>query len=297
MSDAAPTTEPVGHDDHGHHGPPHLAHHFDSLPQQVASGKLGMWIFLGTELLMFGGLFCFYSVLRRNNFEQFDIGYQYLDTFMGAFNTVVLLVSSFTMAWAVRAAQLGKNKQVLVLCLATLLGGAGFMVVKYLEYSHKHHVGVFVGELGSWETFQEVSDKVHEKQSSGNTVPVVTDEDVSKDRHKELLHLHAHEMAHDLEGWKPAEASAQKNRKMAEYAWEADRRLKARSFFSIYFCMTGLHGIHVLIGMGLIGWVALRAAKGAFCPRYNAPVDLVGLYWHLVDLIWIFLFPLLYLIK
>src|SRR5690348_5633408 len=135
------STIPATHDAHGH-GPgdghdPHLAHHFDTPEQQFASGKLGMWVFLATEILMFGGLFCAYSVYRHNHPDVFEFAHQYLNKTLGAINTVVLITSSLTMAWGVRLAQLGKNGA-LVLCLAlTILGGYIFMGIKSIEYQTK----------------------------------------------------------------------------------------------------------------------------------------------------------------
>src|SRR5215207_9280244 len=133
-------------DHHFHpHGDPHLAHHFDTPEQQYNSAKIGMWVFLATELLMFGGLFCAYSVYRHNHPEVFEYAHQYLDKTWGAINTVVLITSSLTMAWGVRAAQLGQRK-ILVGCLiATLIGGAAFMVIKTIEYEHKYHEHVWFG--------------------------------------------------------------------------------------------------------------------------------------------------------
>jgi cytochrome c oxidase subunit 3 len=292
-----------GHDDDHAHDP-NLAHHFETMSQQVASGKLGMWVFLATELLMFGGLFCAYAVWRARHYEAFELGHLYLDTFWGAFNTVVLITSSFTMAWAVRTAQLGKKNATVVLLFLTLLGAAGFMCVKYVEYSHKYHIGLFIGPMGQWEKFrEEANQKRLQEQAQALTVlttspvplpgPAPTGLAVmeAKPLHEAAgphapqiipqggLDPHAAPDAHGGHAVDPTEASV------------------ARTFFSIYFLMTGLHGFHVLVGMFLIAWVMIRAAKGHFTPSYNAPVDLVGLYWHLVDLIWIFLFPLLYLIK
>src|SRR6478609_4403553 len=129
-----------------HHHPPHMAHHFETPEQQYNSAKVGMWVFLATELLMFGGLFCAYSVYRHNHPEIFEFGHQYLDKSLGAINTVVLITSSLTMAWGVRAAQMGRNK-VLAFCLIlTLLGGFGFMAIKTVEYHAKWEHGVFAGK-------------------------------------------------------------------------------------------------------------------------------------------------------
>src|SRR5437762_2288180 len=138
------TTAAVPHDDHAHHDP-HLAHHFDTLEQQFNSNKLGMWVFLGTEILMFGGLFCAYSVYRHNHPDIFVYSHAYLDKWLGALNTVVLITSSLTMAWGVRAAQMGKTKLLVALMALTLLGGAGFMVIKSIEYHKKWEHGLFVG--------------------------------------------------------------------------------------------------------------------------------------------------------
>src|SRR3954464_14739131 len=135
-------------DAHGEHGDghnPHLAHHFDTPEQQIPSGKLGMWVFLATEILMFGGLFCAYSVYRHNHPDIFVYAHAYLDKWLGALNTVILITSSLTMAWGVRAAQMGNSKLLARLLVVTLLGGAGFMVIKTIEYNTKWKHGLFVG--------------------------------------------------------------------------------------------------------------------------------------------------------
>jgi len=207
------------------------AHHFETAQQQYAASKLGMWLFLVTEVLFFGGLFVAYAVFRTLHPEVFVNSAEFLDTRLGAINTVVLLFSSLTMAWAVRCSQLGQQRG-LVLCLSlTLIAACLFLGIKGIEYSHKWHDG----------------------------------------------HLWASQ-------YSAGEATA---------AGAFDR---AGTFFSIYFAMTGLHAIHILAGMGAIGWVLKRSLRGDFGPNYFTPVDTVGLYWHLVDLVWIFLFPLLYLI-
>lgn len=226
------------------HHDPHVAHHFESADQQVQASKLGMWIFLATEILFFGGLFCAYAVYRANHPEVFIFAHRFLDKILGGVNTLILICSSFTMAWAVREAQLGRRKRVLALLLATLMFAGGFLGVKYVEYRAK------------WE-------------------------------HGLLWAKAYHPDPHVLEGAAGAHGEGGHERTPPE---------NAQLFFSIYFVMTGLHGIHVLAGMIVIGWLALRAARGEFGDGYATPVDMVGLYWHLVDLIWIYLFPLLYLI-
>lgn len=232
-----------------HDHPAFLAHHFETPRQQFEAGKLGMWIFLVTEVLFFSGLFCAYAVYRANHPEIFVYAHQFLDKTYGAINTGVLIFSSLTMAWAVRAAQLNQ-RGVLVGCLAfTLLCAAAFMGIKSVEYSHKWHDGLL---WAGW-----------------------------YDPNPQHLPVAPHEPG------EPASATEHGH---------GEQPRNVGLFFSIYFAMTGLHAIHVLAGMGVITWIMVRAARGAFTPEYYGPVDFTALYWHLVDLIWIFLFPLLYLI-
>ncbi len=205
----------------------HLQHHFADPQQQKDSAKLGTWVFLLTEVLLFGGLFCFYSIYRSWNPEIFHNAHKFLDVTLGATNTVVLIVSSLTMALAIRSMQLGNRKQTIWFLVATVLLASTFMVVKYFEYTHKIHLGQLPGK---WYTFDGIA------------------------------------------GSNP------------------------HIFFSAYFLMTGLHGFHVLGGIGLIIWLIIKTARGGFSPEYYTPIEMTGLYWHLVDLIWIFLFPLFYLI-
>ena len=207
------------------------AHHFETAEQQYAASKLGMWLFLVTEVLFFGGLFVAYAVFRTLHPEVFKNSAQLLDTRLGAINTVILLFSSLTMAWAVRCSQLGQQRG-LVICLSlSIFAAIVFLGIKGIEYSHKWREGHL------WAS----------QYSSGDT---------------------ASNGGFD----------------------------RAGTFFSIYFAMTGLHAIHIVAGIGAIGWVLKRSLRGDFGPNYFTPVDTVGLYWHLVDLVWIFLFPLLYLI-
>ncbi len=225
--------------------PRFLAHHFDTPEQQFDSGKLGMWIFLVTEILFFGGLFCVYAVFRANHPEIFVYAHQFLDKYLGALNTCVLIFSSLTMAWGVRCAQLGQRRG-LVVCMALTLACASiFLGVKYVEYKQKWEHGLLWGE--------RFNPADHQTDASG--------EDPEHEQ-----------TAHDT------------------------RPQNVHIFFGIYFAMTGLHAIHVILGMIAITWIMVRGARGHFDSRYFGPVDFVGLYWHLVDLIWIFLFPLLYLI-
>jgi len=255
---------------HADHGPKYLAHHFDTPQQQFQAAKLGMWLFLAQEILFFSGLFVAYGIFRAWYPESFSVGSHLLDWKMGAANTVVLLFSSFTAAMAVRAAQIGEQTGVSEQDKLKLGGKAWtsrflwitfvcaglFMVVKYVEYSHKIHVGTLPGQffghpgfdmgaIAGEEFYEEMAAAGRAAYESGGTAVVP-------------FHL--------------------------------------RTFFGIYFVMTGLHGLHVIIGMGLCLWIIRKNARGDFSAEYNTPVDAFALYWHLVDLVWIFLFPLLYLI-
>jgi cytochrome c oxidase subunit 3 len=231
----------------GEHAP-FLAHHFDSHAQQFDAGKLGMWIFILTEILLFSGLFCAYAVYRSHHPEIFIWAHQFLDKTLGGINTAVLIASSFTMAWAVRCAQKNQRRGLIILLMLTLLGGCCFLGIKYIEYKHKWQDGLlWAGQF---------------KPNEGAA---------------EVLKEHYPDPGH------------------ADATLENGPR-NAGIFFSIYFMMTGLHGVHVIAGMAAIAWLLARSIRGDFNSRYFGPVDFVGLYWHLVDMIWIYLFPLLYLI-
>jgi cytochrome c oxidase subunit 3 len=230
------------------HNTENLAHHFDSHEQQFQAGKLGMWLFLLTEILLFGGLFCAYAVYRANHPEIFLYAERFLDKTLGALNTCVLIVSSLTMAWGVRCAQLGKRRGLMICLTLTMLLAAVFLGVKCVEYKHKWESGLL------WAS-----------------------------QYQPTAHADVDAHDHELSAGLPRDA-------------EPQERKNAGIFFSIYFLMTGLHAIHVIGGILVIGWVLMRARTGIFNAQYFGPVDYVGLYWHLVDMIWIFLFPLLYLI-
>ena len=207
--------------------PSHVQAHFADATQQSESAKLGMWIFLVTEILLFGGLFCAYAIFRSMYPDMFYNAHKELNVTLGAINTIVLITSSLTMALAIHAIQVGRKGASLRFLTATLLLAGTFLVIKYFEYAHKFELGQLPGK---YYTYQ------------------------------------------GLEGTNP------------------------HVFFSVYFAMTGLHGLHVFIGMIVIGWIMWRTSRNHFSPEYYTPVELTGLYWHLVDLIWIFLFPLFYLI-
>jgi cytochrome c oxidase subunit III len=209
------------------HSNSHVQHHFVDSDQQFDSAKLGMWLFLVTEILFFGGLFVAYIVYRAWNPELFIMAATQLDTTMGGINTLVLIGSSLTMALAIRAAQTDNPSASIKYLASTVALAFVFMVIKYFEYTHKFEIGIFPGEA---------------------------------------------------------------------YSFTGIDHPKAHIFFSIYYMMTGLHGIHVIIGIGIITWLIIKTKKGAYNSSYYTPVEITGLYWHLVDIVWIFLFPLLYLI-
>ncbi len=395
MSAFNPEHAPATDADHGHHGdhPPHLAHHFDTPEQQYDSAKIGMWVFLATEILMFGGLFCAYAVYRYNNPDVFRYSEHHLNTWLGATNTIVLLASSLTMALAVRAAQLGQQTYLKLMLVMTLLGAVGFMVIKTIEYSEKFQHGYFPGRWSVYDRSTSESqarfaahmahvneashgDEAHGDEAHGGSAadhggdeshaddaahhgesddavglePAPVDDgnpltsaggggsegvsgaprDIDSadhgDNHAESPrdpmgtqtsedlarlgpgYVDPHQGTSDAALHRPAFNSPTSASVIAsgghagghatiEYDdLDAQDRQNIKAFFGIYYMMTGLHGVHVLVGMGLIGWVLIKSIAGTFGPKYFTPVDLVGLYWHIVDLIWIFLFPLLYLI-
>ena len=207
--------------------PSFLQHHFFEPGQQAEAAKLGTWIFLLTEILLFGGLFCAYAVYRTWYPDMFYQAHLQLDVTLGATNTLVLIFSSVTMALAIRAMQQDKPKQSVLLLLVTLACAATFLVIKFFEYKHKFHLGQLPGKY------------YHFTGLEGNNPHI---------------------------------------------------------FFSVYFLMTGLHAFHVIGGMGLITWMVVKIRRNKLSSEYYTPIEMTGLYWHLVDMIWIFLFPLLYLI-
>jgi len=300
--------------------PANLQHHFDTPEQQADSGKLGMWLFLATEILLFGGLFCAYAVYRANHPEIFAYAHLYLDRIWGGINTLVLICSSLTMAWAVRAAQRGKTKRLAGLLAITLLCGFGFLGIKYIEYSHKWKDGLLPGvHFDPSYAPGEGHGEGEPGEVAGHDVAAVgTDEAPATGHPATEVHAAAPPAAPSelqpapVDGADalvppgerhtvlPRGARPPAGLAAAEPAepghGPGTRPSNVQIFFGIYFLMTGLHGVHVIVGMAVIAWLLVRSLKGHFGPAYYTPVDLGGLYWHLVDLIWIFLFPLLYLI-
>jgi cytochrome c oxidase subunit 3 len=230
--------------------------HFETLEQQKESAALGMWIFLVTEVLFFGGLFLTYTINRHAYPAAFGAGSNTLDLTLGGFNTVVLIMSSLTMAMSVWSAQVGKKQLVSIFLIATLVLGTIFLGVKVIEYKQKFDHHLIPG--------------------SGFDI-----------------RYHAeHPTAADSSG-KMAEEKEELERAFAK---DPDLNAHAQLYFSLYFGMTGLHALHMIVGAGLLVWLIKGSFAGRFTPQYNTPVEIVGLYWHFVDIVWIYLFPLLYLI-
>jgi cytochrome c oxidase subunit 3 len=426
--------EPHG-DDHGHHGSPFIQHHYDDAQHQFDSGKLGIWLFLAQEVLFFSALFVAYILYRVHHSEIYGYAHKWLDVKYGAINTAVLIFSSLTAAWAVRAAQLNQQKR-LIACIVLTLGCAlTFLGIKYIEYSHKVHEHILFGRYfdpcispggaelltknnecpGSKTTIAWnkgtakadrgclESDKFDQdpREPGPQLACEVRESKVAFDRQPDgtnkarelssrpIVERCAEEHVGGTEGGEGGEAAAHHEAAPKFPCWRpayqpavcpdlttADERAKGKAarpqvgvlveygdheergedieivadckpapppvvaseidpsgahtlelgkkavhphheltsheehlleslgpppehtgmFFTIYFAMTGLHGIHVLAGVVVFLWLLIRAIKGQFTPDYFGPVDYAALYWHIVDLIWIFLFPLLYLI-
>jgi cytochrome c oxidase subunit III len=209
--------------------PSPLVHQFDDLAQQHESGELGMWIFLSTEVMFFGGLFLAYTIYRTQDEAAFADASRELDLFWGTVNTAVLLTSSLTMALAGEAARSMERQRLVLLLAATMILGSVFIAIKGMEYHHKYVHGLMP-----------------------------------------LLGL--------------------------PFRWPGSSPGHAEMFFDLYFLMTGVHALHMLIGLGVLLVLLIKAGRGQLLGDFSAPVHITGLYWHFVDIVWVFLFPLLYLI-
>ena len=216
---------------------PGLQHHFSNMDQQKNAVSLGMWVFLATEIMFFGGMFCAYLIYRTAYFNEFAAGSRSLDLILGTVNTAVLICSSLTVALSVRAAQMGRRMLLVGLLIITILFGLAFLGIKGVEWYNKYEEHHIPG--ASFDA------------SDLNKPPYSA---VLVDQPREQI------------------------------------------FFSLYFAMTGLHALHMIIGVGIFLWLTYAAWKGHYGPKYYAPIEIGGLYWHFVDIIWIYLFPLLYLI-
>ncbi len=281
-------------------------HHFENADQQYQSAKLGMWVFLATEILFFGGLFVAYSVYRANHPEVFVFGHHFLDKNLGALNTVILICSSLTAAWAVRAAQLRQIGMLKLMLVLTIMCAFGFMGVKAIEYNAKWKHGLLWA--GSYDPHLE-----HDEATTEESLQLGGAEVVAEEQRVGDAELVVAEVVPTGETMSPPESSSGDRSNIAPAAEgpaglaspgelaEGDLELEvepanAQVYFSIYFLMTGLHGIHVLGGIGAFVWLLMCARRGDFASGHFTRVDMVALYWHVVDLIWIYLFLLLYLV-
>ncbi|KAA1261261.1 Cytochrome c oxidase subunit 3 [Rubripirellula obstinata] len=408
---ADPVSDDASHGEHGHDHdhPAFLAHHFDTPEQQFDSGKLGIWLFLVTEVLFFSGMFVAYAIFRNLRPDVFVGSSEFLNTKLGAINTGVLLFSSLTMAWAVRCSQTGEHKKLTGMLAATLSCSMVFLGVKAIEYSHKWGMGLlpagtffydpanphpttdqletlgftsgtafflhnslyflcapflivllgvvawlilsivkgnkfqtacampltivclsFFGGVGLGVILESGSEEGHgaahdvaghhgEGVAHSDAVPSVIDDgkvaapalndDASETSVLERLATDSTNtgLMSDVAA-RQAQASVASGAVVrgddtnfeggiSEASANVLTQRQAGKFFSIYYCMTGVHAIHILGGIAVLVWLLIRSVRQDFNSRYFGPVDYVGLYWHLVDLIWIYLFPLLYLIR
>jgi cytochrome c oxidase subunit 3 len=240
----ASETIAVEHAEHGEeHGHSLLHHHFDDLDQQRECNSLGMWSFLATEVMMFGGLFFAYTLYRHLYPGGFHVGSHHLNITLGTINTFVLLFSSLTMALGVHAASESNSRALVTWLVITWLFGASFLGIKYVEWTTDYKEGLVPGLNFSY--YQEPGE--------------------AETRQQELVHQNTTEHA-------------------------------VMMYFVIYFCMTGLHALHMVVGLVLVGTFIVMGSRRRFENGNDQPVEIMGLYWHLVDIVWIFLFPLLYLI-
>ena len=249
MDNAIVATHPHTHEtavaaEHEHVALPQHRHHFETQEQQREAGTFGMWLFLLTEIMFFGGMFFSYLLYRNWYYDAFVVGSNQLSIHLGAANTAILITSGFFMALGVWAAEVRKRGLLVIFLILTTVFGLAFLGIKGVEYHEK------------WE-------KHH--------IPGAQF-DVREFVNPQAYGLHEKPLAPD----------------MAQ---------KTQIFFFLYFAMTGMHALHMVIGIVLLGWLTWRAHRGDFSSGYVAPIENFGLYWHFVDIVWLFLFPLLYLIN
>jgi len=293
MSDHSTSSKFVYHE-------PGLQHQFENMGQQEESVSIGMWMFLVQEIMFFGGLFTVYLVFRSKFPMAFAAGSNHLDAFWGGLNTIVLIVSSLTMALTVYYAQRSNRNMQVLLIILTMLFGATFLGVKSIEYTDKYNHGLV--PVTGW-------NKKVSPEPQAETV----------EEHEKPCWEHAHgeveKYVNPRGEFEWEDCSLAKLAQDHNYLTEAEKvgyrvldesgnpridankfRDKVRIFFWIYFVMTGLHALHMVVGLGLMTWLLWTAFKGNYSAEYYMPVEMSGLYWHFVDIVWIFLFPLLYLL-
>ena len=233
------------HEEHPHVFLPQHRHHFETEEQQREAGSFGMWLFLLTEIMFFGGIFFAYLLYRNWYYDAFVPSSNFLSIFWGGLNTAILITSGFFMALAVWAAEVRKKNLLVIFLVLTTFFGLAFIGVKGIEW-HDEWVHHHIPGSGF-----DISEFVNPK-------------------------------AHGINDAKPL---------------PVDMAQRTQIFFFLYFGMTGMHALHMLIGIVLLAWLMWRAQRGDFTEGYVAPIENFGLYWHFVDIVWLFLFPLLYLIN
>jgi cytochrome c oxidase subunit III len=237
--------ETTVHEPHEHVFIPQHRHHFETEEQQREAGSFGMWLFLLTEIMFFGGLFFAYLLYRNWYYDAFVPASNFLSVTLGGTNTAILITSGFFMALAVWAAEVRKKQLLVITLILTTLFGLAFIGIKYVEW------------------------------------------------HDEWEHHHVPGASFDISEFVSPNAHGITDQK----AIPPDTAQHCQIFFFLYFAMTGMHALHMIIGIGLLVWLILRAQRGDFSAGYVAPIENFGLYWHFVDIVWLFLFPLLYLIN
>src|SRR4051812_11990400 len=311
----------VDHAAHGHH--PMQKHHFDDMTQQYEASGFGMWVFLVQEVMFFGGLFVAYLVYRHKYFEAFGTASATLRIWLGTFNTIVLIGSSLTMAMAVNAASIGKRKLTMFFLVSTLVLGSIFLGVKVIEYSEKFEKREVPGANFCFHPNGGECANIVERSDEADTIPGTLNiikryatggwgelreggEAAASTLEFPVEHARGSQMTSSHQGTPVTEHTAGASGEGIEQlasgevggANERQRSMPGSEiYFGLYFAMTGMHALHMIIGAGILLWLIYWAQKGLYTRDYFPPVENFGLYWHFVDIIWISLFPLLYLIN
>lgn len=274
--------------EHGHSDEEYLQHHFHDLRQQHEASMLGMWSFLATEVLFFGGLIASFIIYRSMYPDAFAAATRRQNVMLGGINTVVLLTSSLTMALAVRAAQLSRPREVVGYLIATMVLGAGFLGIKAIEYHHDYEVGLIPFVNFRWEPEHGAAGGAEAGHTAGTADARETgqaaEQGIARIRDRidpELPPSVAIPIAEPFSSSMPQSTTGD----------------RARLYFVFYFFMTGLHAIHMIIGLVLVGIIAALVGTGWFSGTGETQVEVTGLYWHFIDIVWVFLYPLLYLLE
>lgn len=296
-------------DTHAHdYHPPGLQHQFEDMKQQEESNTIGMWMFLAQEIMFFGGLFTAYLIFRSRYPMAFAAGSNHLDVVMGFVNTLVLIVSSLTMALTVYYAQKGnRNMQVLMIVL-TMIFGAAFLGVKAVEYTDKYNHGLI--PFANWNKKTKGGEHTAKTEETKEVKHFLASEGEKKTETASAEHEYVNKTGEfQWNSWKETDELI-KEAKKGNFLTEAENigyfsngefdqqkfTGRVRIFFWIYFAMTGLHALHMIVGLGIMTWLLIMAWRNTYSAEYYTPVEISGLYWHFVDIVWIFLFPLLYLL-